>query len=84
MTDHSFWQEQRQEANQDALPRRAPDRIWAGPATKARCAMCGASTKDGEKEVEIEYGLDDHSGTKTYYLHARCFFILERGHWNLD
>lgn len=84
MTEHSFWPEQHRDAHEGArLPRRSPDRIWAGPATEARCAMCGSLTKRGEKEVEIEYGPDDGSDNQKYYLHTRCFFILERGRWNL-
>ena len=65
------------------LPRRSPDRVWAAPATEARCAMCGAWTTPGETEVEIEYDLDAGSATKSYRLHARCFAILERGRWTL-
>jgi hypothetical protein len=85
MTEHSFWQGEHQEGSQVAqLPRRAPDRMWAGPATERRCAMCGARTKRGETEVEVEYDSDDRSAAKTYHLHARCFVVLERGRWSLD
>lgn len=85
MTEH-LWQGQHIEANQRApLPRRSPDRMWAGPATtEVTCAMCGSPTRRGETEVEVEYDLAGGSAPQTYHLHARCFFILERGRWDLD
>ena len=84
MTEHT-WQGEREDASQRApMPRRSPDRMWAGPATQARCTMCGERTRQGETEVEVEYDLDGGSAPKTYHLHARCFSVLERGRWNLD
>jgi hypothetical protein len=86
MTDSSFWQEDQQRESDQSIrcPRRPPDRVWAGPATEATCAMCGDSTEKGEDEVEIEYDDDHGSGTQTFRLHARCFSIMERGHWSYE
>ena len=79
-----FWNEPRREMNEGArLPQRPPDRVWGGPSTGATCALCGAKTTGDETEMEIEYDLNS-SETKTFHLHARCFFVLERGRWTLS
>lgn len=85
MTEHSFPPEAYREAHRPVrLPGRSPDRVSTAPATGATCAMCGVSTKQGEMEVEIEYGPGEGSNPQMFHLHPRCFFILERGRWSLD
>jgi hypothetical protein len=86
MTSPSFWpEEQQKKPNQNVRwPRRPPDRMGTRPATGAACAMCGDPTQRGESEVEIEYDGKSGSGTRRFFLHARCFSIMERGHWSYE
>lgn len=63
--------------NPENLPDRPPDRIWGGPGTGARCAICNAAVHDGEVELEIEYVLHDRPRPKTFQVHLRCFSKLE-------
>jgi|RhiMethySRZTD1v2_1073278.scaffolds.fasta_scaffold00140_39 hypothetical protein len=56
------------------LPRRYPDELWGGPATGARCAVCGATTTPGDIEVEFEFTRD--SQRTKYHAHPRCFSIF--------
>ena len=41
---------------------RSPDKLWGGPATGDRCAVCGESTTPGEIELEIEFTHDSEGG----------------------
>ena len=60
------------------LPSRSPDRLWGGPATGDRCAVCGVSTTPGELELEIEFTRDSEGGRTTYHVHPLCFSIFNR------
>jgi hypothetical protein len=60
------------------LPRRSPDKVWGGPATGARCAICGTSTTPGDIELELEFTRDPESGRAGYSAHPHCFSIFTR------
>jgi hypothetical protein len=75
--DNSLLQAKAREAMQTGdLPRRYPDELWGGPATGARCAVCGASTIPGDVELEFEF-IHDSQRSK-YFAHPRCFSIFSR------
>ena len=77
MSDDSFLRKKAREVIQAGnLPNRPPDHVWGGPGTGAECAICGASMKHGEVELEIEFSRDcPDSGS--YLVHLRCFSILD-------
>jgi hypothetical protein len=78
MMNESLLREKVREAmHAGELPDRAPDQVWGGPGTGARCAVCGASTKRDETELEIEFSSGHRSGPTSYYVHLRCYSILE-------
>jgi hypothetical protein len=58
------------------LPLRSPDKLWGGPATGDRCAVCGVSTTPGELELEIEFTRE--GGRTRYHVHPLCFSIFNR------
>jgi hypothetical protein len=60
------------------LPLRSPDRLWGGPATGDRCAVCGDSTTPGEIALEIEFTRASEAGRTSYHVHPRCFAIYNR------
>ena len=60
------------------LPLRSPDKLWGGPATGDRCAVCGESTTPGEIELEIEFTHDSEVGRTRYHVHPLCFAIFNR------
>ena len=60
------------------LPRRSPHKLWGGPATGARCAVCGVPTTPGEVELELEFTGDSNAGRAKYQAHPRCFAIFSR------
>ncbi len=60
------------------LPLRSPDKLWGGPATGDRCAVCGESTTPGEIELEIEFTHDSEGGRTRYHVHPLCFAIFNR------
>lgn len=59
------------------LPDRAPDHMWGGPGTGAKCAICGVFTTHVEVELELEFTYDDRSGRDSYLVHQRCYSMLE-------
>jgi hypothetical protein len=79
MSEDSFLRQKAREVIEAGnLPNRSPDHMWGGPGTGARCAVCGASMKHGDVELEIEFVHDDCPDSDTYHVHLRCFSILER------
>ena len=69
----------REAAQLGELPRQSPDKVWGGPATGARCAVCGKATTIGEVELELEFTSDSATSRTSYRVHPRCFstFSLE-------
>jgi hypothetical protein len=65
------------------LPDRAPDRVWGGPGTGAKCSVCGASTTHAEVELELEFTYDDRPGRDSYLVHQRCYSMLKLEHQNV-
>jgi hypothetical protein len=60
------------------LPNRRPDRVWGGAAFAEReCMLCGASVKQDELALELEFKRDDDGGVTNPCLHVRCFSILD-------
>ena len=58
------------------LPKRLPGRVWAGPATRGRCTVCGELTGSGV-EFELTFTDERHGGEKTCCLHPRCMQAFE-------
>ena len=75
MNDSLLQAKAREAMQAGALPKRAPDRMWGGPATGARCAVCGASTEPGEVELELEFTRES-SGRTRHFVHPSCFSIF--------
>jgi hypothetical protein len=74
MSDDNVLRERVRDAIQAGnLPNRAPDRLWGGPGTGARCAVCGESTIEGE----VEFVYDNLVDRKSYYAHPRCLHVFE-------
>ena len=85
MSDDSFLRKKAREVIQAGnLPNRPPDHVWGGPGTGADCAICGASMKHGEVELEIEFSRGDCPDSSSYLVHLRCFSILELERQNLS
>jgi hypothetical protein len=60
------------------LPNRRPDRVWGGAAFAEReCMLCGASVKQDELALELEFTRDNDGGVTNPCLHVRCFSILD-------
>lgn len=56
------------------LPRRRPDRMWAGLSAGGHCAICGTTVKLDEMEYELEFARKDHdSGVDRHRVHIQCF-----------
>ena len=78
MDDESLLRDKAREALLSGrLPNRTPDHMWGGPATGARCVLCGASTRNGEVELEIEFAGGDAAVPMSYHVHLKCFSILD-------
>ena len=75
--DHSLREKARELIQAGKLPSRAPDSLFGGPGTGAKCAICGASTNQSEMELEIEFDDPRSSNSDTYVVHQRCFSVLE-------
>jgi hypothetical protein len=60
------------------VPSRYPDKLWGGPATGDRCAVCGDSTTPGEIALEIEFARGSEAGRTSYHVHPLCFAIYNR------
>jgi hypothetical protein len=59
------------------LPDRAPDHVWGGRGTGADCAICSASIRYEEVELEVEFE-GGARGPSSYLVHLHCFSALER------
>jgi hypothetical protein len=62
------------------LPRRAPERVWAGPGTGRRCRVCDQPVQRNQVEYELEFarsetGCDEHN----LHFHVSCFTA-----WDLE
>lgn len=75
--DHSLREKARELIKTGKLPSRAPDSLFGGPGTGAKCAICGASTNLSEMELEIEFDDPRTSNSDSYFVHQRCFSLLE-------
>jgi hypothetical protein len=61
-----------------SLPNRLPDRVWGGPATTGRCAVCGEPTRaHGSVEFEIAFSVDPHGAEKCCRVHPQCLTVFE-------
>ena len=60
------------------LPLRSPDKLWGGPSTGERCAVCGDSTAPGEMALEIEFSPRSKKRRTRYHVHPLCFSIFNR------
>lgn len=61
------------------VPNRRPDRMWGGPSSGSKCAICEAPLTRAEFELEIEYARNgDGSALDTYHVHIPCFVAWER------
>jgi hypothetical protein len=78
MTEEQLREKAREVLRAGKLPDRAPDSLWGGPGTGAKCVVCGASTTQSEVEIEIEFTHDDNPlGSDNYHVHQRCYSMLE-------
>jgi hypothetical protein len=59
------------------LPNRAPEHIWGGPGSGARCAICDAALERDGVELEIQFIGDNGPGPGTHRVHVACFSIFE-------
>jgi hypothetical protein len=59
------------------LPDRLPDRVWAGPATTGRCAICGGPTA-GQVEFEMVFTDEWQAVVKSCCVHSHCLKAFER------
>jgi hypothetical protein len=75
MSDSSTLRHTAREAIQAGrLPKRQPERVWAGPGSGACCAICGTSTTADEVEFELDFVRPGEAlRTTTYFAHSRCF-----------
>jgi hypothetical protein len=62
------------------LPNRLPDRIWGGPATTGRCAICGEPTTgaQGSMEFELVFAGDQPGCERSCSVHPQCLRVFER------
>ena len=82
--DHHLRETAREVIRAGKLPYRAPNHVWGGPGTGAKCAICGASTMHAEVELELEFTYKDgRPGRDSYFVHQRCYSILERERQNV-
>ena len=75
--DHSLREKARELIRAGKLPSRAPDSLFGGPGTGAKCAICGAATAQSDMELEIEFDDPRSSNSDSYLVHQRCFSMLE-------
>jgi hypothetical protein len=67
-----------------SLPNRLPDRVWGGPATAGRCAICGEPMRAHEGvEFEIVFSGDRPGVDKSCCVHPQCLTVFEREVQNL-
>ena len=57
------------------LPARRSDRMFGGPGSGQRCAVCGEPLPHEEVEIELEFNQRD--GLDQYHLHHRCYAAWE-------
>lgn len=71
---HTLRQKARQAIRDRKMPRRYPERLWGGPGTGARCAICDEPMGPDDIEFELEFPRsDDHPGQGNPHVHTRCF-----------
>jgi hypothetical protein len=74
MTDKSVLRQKAREAiRAGELPARAPDQVWAGPASGARCAICQEPTTDDE----FEFAYHGQDGSRSHFAHSDCWHAFE-------
>lgn len=60
------------------LPRRAPERTWAGPGCGARCVICGEHVGPDQVEFELEFTTGQGGDAPgDYHVHRGCFLVWE-------
>jgi hypothetical protein len=71
-------QKARDAMRRGVLPRRSPDRMWGGPGSGARCAVCSQPITPDEVGYEVEF--HDRSGQpeRTESMHVVCFAAWDR------
>jgi hypothetical protein len=78
MSDESFLRGKAREVIRTGkMPDAIPDHVWGGRGTGVECAICGAAIGQAEMELEIEFTRGDGQGPNNYFVHLRCFSILE-------
>jgi len=76
MPDEPILREKAREAIQSGkLPARRSDRMFGGPGSGQRCAVCGKPLPREEVEIELEF--NQRHGLDQYHLHHRCYAAWE-------
>ena len=76
MPDEPILREKAREAIRSGkLPARRSDRMFGGPGSGHRCALCGKPLPREEMEIELEFNQRD--GLDQYHLHHRCYAAWE-------
>jgi hypothetical protein len=76
MPDEPILREQAREAiRRGKLPARRSDRMFGGPASGQRCAVCRKPLPREEVEIELEFNQRD--GLDQYHFHHRCYAAWE-------
>jgi len=79
MTDKSLLRQKARAAiRAGELPERAPDQVWAGPASGARCAICREPTTDDE----FEFAYHGQDGSRRHFAHPGCWHAFEAEIWS--
>lgn len=71
--DRTIFRKAREAIEAGKLPLRTPDRMWGGPGTGSRCAVCGEPVRPDETELEFELPQDGSFARQTSRVHTRCF-----------
>ena len=60
-----------------ALPSKASTRVFGGPGSGQRCALCQQAIGQEELEFELVFALNGVQ-PRTHHLHVHCFVAWER------
>src|SRR6185437_2198059 len=91
MSDEMLRMRAREAVLAGRLPNTAPERIWGGPGTGARCAVCDEPIEPSQPEFELEFvrrsqrepgqrneeALVGHPGDVNCHVHVGCFAAWE-------
>lgn len=78
MPDKALQEKARAVMKAGKLPTRRPDRTFAGPGSRTRCAVCGDQISRDQMEFKIEFNRHGlWPGVDRYHLHQQCFAAWE-------